>query len=90
MQFFYALAAYHFSLIWVYRTRARGAGHPNLGHYCRDTEGSLKTSVGRALVRMMAAELVSISDVRAPRIGQNSLTITAAYNDNADRDVATL
>jgi hypothetical protein len=32
-------------------------------------------------VRMMAAELVSISDVRAPRIGQNSLTITAAYND---------
>jgi hypothetical protein len=77
MQFFLIHTGLHFSLIWVHRARDRGAGHPNLGHYCRDTEGSLKTFVGRTLVRMVAVEMVSVSDVRALRIGQNYLTITA-------------
>ncbi len=39
---------------------------------------------------MMAVEMVSLFDLRAPRIGQNSFTITAAYDDNAGPRVATL
>jgi hypothetical protein len=39
---------------------------------------------------MVPVEMVSVSNVPAPRIGQNSLTLAAAYDDNADREVATL